>query len=287
MSVETGPPAQPPQLSPDHKWIWDGTQWRPLAVHEAVFPTWQSVGAGLQPEAPAAPAVRIPTPPPVSRPAPYPAAPLVYRAAAPANPPGADVPLWRREAPSSGMYKYMYIAAGVIGLIILGVVLSSIGTIPLFWQQAPPSRAAASPTPPLNLRSDAARADRYANALLAPLMSDLNDSAAAAVQACAPGMTSSCEDALISTDDKVAATLTVVNRETVPLCIATPDAALRSDLPKVDADLQLALKAFKDNRIAELRGGLGPLGGDVAKTRADSSAIAAAAKACDTQPAGP
>ena len=49
MSIDTGPPAQPPQLSPDGNWVWDGSQWQPVAsagaapAHAGVFKAYDAI----------------------------------------------------------------------------------------------------------------------------------------------------------------------------------------------------------------------------------------------------
>ena len=66
MSIDASPPAQPPQMSPDGNWVWDGSQWQPVTgvepTHEGVFAAYaqkveaadQAVGVA-QPAAVAAP----------------------------------------------------------------------------------------------------------------------------------------------------------------------------------------------------------------------------------------
>lgn len=282
MNSQGGPPAQAPQVSPDGKWYWDGTQWRPFAVHQAVFPTWQSVGAGLPQDAPA-PVQRIPTPPPQAqaRRAAAPAYPVMAPAVEPAQP-----PLWRQAATAPGINKYLYLGAGAIALVIAAVVLSSLGlTLP--WQQSPPEQVRAKAGPTLSARSDSARADLLINDVLAPPLGTVGDSVTLVHESCAAGMTASCQGALIEVDNNVTALLPVIDRQTVPICIAPQVAQLRADLVKLDGDAQLGMKGFKDNRATEVKSAAGLVGSVFAQVQADDAATATAAKGCDTQITGP
>ena len=288
MSSQAGPPARPPQVSPDGKWYWDGSQWRPFAVHEAIFPKWQSVGAGLPPEA-AAPVQRIPSPPPTSRPARAPAPRPVYRAPAPAAAaaPQVEAPLWKEPATSNGITKFMYIGAGLIALIVAGVVLSSLGTIRFPWEQSPPEQVTAKATPGLTARSDGARADHLVTVVLAPPLATLSDSVTLVRESCPAGMTASCQDALVQVDNNVTALLPVIDHQTVPVCISPQVAQLRADLVKLDGDAQLGVKGFKDNRAGEVSSGASLVSALLGQVQADNAAITAAAKGCDTQLVGP
>lgn len=285
MSTGSGPsrPSVQPQLSPDKKWIWDGTRWLPLnQQHEAAFAAWKEVGASLPspPAQQAAPpqARRVATPPPIARPA----APVYVAPPAPEM----DVPLWKRDQGSTGINKYLYLVAGFIVLVIVGVVLSS-GLISLPWQQYAPSRPVAKPTPPLTERSDAARADRFVNGLLAPAMSELNDSMVLTRQTCAVGMTSSCFDAYIQVGTKVSAVLPVIDQESIPVCITPPTTKLRANLAKMDTAVKLAQKGLQDNKADEFNSGASQLSSAYGQVQADSSALSGAAKTCDGQLTGP
>lgn len=287
MTLPAGPPAQPPRLSPDGKWFWDGTQWRPIAVHEAIFKNWQSVGASLPPET-AAPAQRIPTPPPTGRPVPPPRVP-VYRApvVAPVAPQSVAPPLWEEPRAGTGLNKYMYGAAALIGLIVVGIVLSSMGAITFPWEKSPPDQVAAKPTPGAATRSDAARADHFINDVLATPLAAVGDNVALVREACPAGMTASCQDALVGVDNKVSVFLPVVDRESVPQCIATPASRFRADLAKLDAAAQLGIKGFKDNRLGEVQSGAAQVPAYYNAVANDVNAMSAAAKVCDTQLVGP
>src|SRR5690348_7496229 len=159
-------------LSPDGKWVWDGTQWQPIAHHESVFPSWQSVAA-VEPAAVQAP---IPVPTPAAMPTPalvQPMNPMMYpQVGAPA------APLWKPKPKATGISYPLYFAAGIVGIVIVLIVLNSV--FPL-WLLLPGPKAAAAPpspkapaVPALSQRSDYARADYFANTLLAPQLRTLN-----------------------------------------------------------------------------------------------------------------
>jgi hypothetical protein len=119
------PPQRPPQISPDGKWVWDGTEWQPVAGrdsgHTAVFPAFSA--AALDPALTTHPA-----------PVPFraPVAPVNYAANYSLAQPQTNAPLWQVKA--GHWNKYLYVAAGVIVLVMAGIFLSSLGKIavPLF-----------------------------------------------------------------------------------------------------------------------------------------------------------
>ena len=132
MSVDASPPIQPPQLSPDGKWVWDGAQWQPVvgvdSGRAAVFPSWNSI------EVPAAqPAVD--------------AVPLAvqYEPAAQYQPPAVDysyaaadepiVQLWNQPK-KGGKTIFLYPVAGLAVLVMAMIVLNSVGYIAFPWNSA-------------------------------------------------------------------------------------------------------------------------------------------------------
>lgn len=268
---ETGPPTQGPQLSPDHQWIWDGSRWLPVAEHKAIFPTWKSVGAGLPAEA--SPAVQvIPTPPPAAA---VQRAPQFYVPPAPA--PAMAVPLWK-QVPGTGINRYLYFVAGFLALVIVGVILSSLGTITLPWQQsstAHPTNAAG----PAGGANDAARANSYVTQL-APRISSIEDAVTLARETCAAGLTSGCLDSLVQVDNRTSVVVSDVGKMTAPDCIALQATTLRLDLGKVDAAALSGIKGVRDNRSAELQSGLSQLNSANAQLQSDDAAVTSAAKAC-------
>src|SRR5579872_2771299 len=118
-------------LSPDGKWVWDGTEWKPIPQREALFPSWQSIA--VDPAAPVAPAAQ-PAGAPVQV-----AAPVALSAPALTQPvdPGLayapyglsmpeSAPPWRSVPKPTGMNMYYYLIAGVVGIVIILVVLNSV-----------------------------------------------------------------------------------------------------------------------------------------------------------------
>lgn len=274
MSTQTGPPTGAPQLSPDHKWIWDGTQWRPIAVHEAAFPEWKALGADLPAGMPQA------MPPPVQRSA----APAAYAPFRPA--PARPTPLWLRYRPL-GINTYAYVAGGALALLAAAIYFASLNPVALPWYRAPAGYTAPSPTPKLSERSDLDRADRFVNQVLAPPLSDLSQSMLLVKQVCYGALTSSCQDAMIGEENQIPAVSKVVQREAVPLCIAAPVTKMKTDLAAAGGAIAAGQKAYSDNRSSELSTALGALHGANAAIQADAAAAASAAKSCDAQVTGP
>jgi hypothetical protein len=280
MSVEAGPPPGAPMLSPDGKWVWDGSRWLPIADpstanHHAVFAAWN----GARVEAPVAPE-------------PAPVAPVHRQVAAPVEtyavptPEPEPVPLWRQQA-ETGLNKYLYIAAGVIAVIVLAVAVNSFG-LSLPWMQTTSSSPKAAPgPPPLTKRSEYARADRFINGLLAPAMNDMNQRIQVARETCVGPMTISCQEAITETDNQAQNMLPMIDHETMPFCIATPVTRVRADLSKTHDALQATLKGFADNNSTEFKQSLSRFGGAVQVLQADVAAVSAAESMCDTQLVGP
>lgn len=268
-------------LSPDGKWVWDGSRWLPLAdpstaAHHAVFPAWNGVRVEAPVAAEAAPVVRAP------RPAPRP----VVRYAAPAPAPAEPVPLWRQQA-DTGLNKYLYIAAGLIALVVVGVVVNSLGfTLP--WMQVTSSgpTAAAGP-PPLSTRSSYAQAERFFTGYLAPAMDDMNQRIATTRETCVGPVTVSCQEAVTETDNQAQAMLAIVDHNTVPACIAGPVARFRGDVSKVHDDLQAVIKSFTGNNTFQTGTLISRYAGAVPAVPADYAAITAAKATCDIALVGP
>lgn len=276
MANEASPPFQGPQLSPDHQWIWDGSRWLPVAKHEALFKNWSAVGAGL-PVVEAPVVQRVPTPPPTA--AAY--APVPYVPPTPG--PASQVPLWRQRTPT-GFNKYLYFAAGFVGLVMVGLVLSSLGTISLPWQNNSASVPAASPRPVVSGNTDYERADSYANHVLAPYIADVEDTFTLVGQTCAAGMTTSCQEALIAADDKTKAEESVIDRSIVPGCIVPQVQSLRTDLGALDTAAAAMLQGFRDNRPPEFQRAFTQVAVAHQHVQADNSALSDAVKACKAPP---
>ncbi len=275
-------------LSPDGKWVWDGSRWLPLAdpstaTHHAVFAAWNGVRVEAPVAVEAAPVPVPQAPRPVARPVAKP----VVRYAAPAPVPEERVPLWRQQA-ETGLNKYLYIVAGVIAVVVLAVVVNSFGPFTLPWMQSPSSgpTVAAGP-PPLATRSGYAQAERFITGFLAPAMDDMTQRIATTHETCVGALTISCQEAVTETDNQAQALLAVVDHATVPSCIATQVTTFRADLLKVHADLQAAMKGFAGNNTFQTNDYLARYAGVVPAVPADFAAISAAKATCDTALVGP
>src|SRR5260370_26141403 len=90
--IGANPTLQPPQISPDGKWIWDGQNWQPLPettwepAAEAVIPEADAVAAPAKSRAPPRPP-RGPPPPAI---APHPAATFTAATYPPSKSPAAE-----------------------------------------------------------------------------------------------------------------------------------------------------------------------------------------------------
>jgi hypothetical protein len=270
-------------LSPDGKWVWDGTRWLALADpstadHHAVFAAWNAVRI----EAPVAPEPARPAPAPVQV---RPVAPVVTYAAPPVE--AVVTPLWEQQ-PATGLNKYLYIVAGVIAVVVVAVVVNSFGPITLPWMQNTSSspNAAAGP-PPLATRSSYAQAERFISGLLTPAMDEMDQRIVTTRETCVGPVTVSCEDAVTETDNQAQALLATIDRETVPFCIATPVARLRADVSKVHDDLQATMKSFAGNNTFQTNDSLARYTSAVQVLRPDFAAISAAKQTCDIALVGP
>jgi hypothetical protein len=269
-------------MSPDRKWIWDGAQWRPIAVHEAAFPNWKSLGAGFTPEVAGAGAP-LPAAPPASRNQSFPTP--AYRLAGPA--PDVAAPHWSRKPAGKGLKRFTLAAVGVAALVTLVAVVSVFGTLALSAKPTPPApQESATPNAGPETRSDSARAAYVVKALDSPV-ADLVNNAALMRTACRVGMTSSCEDSLISIQNNLASILPALDGATIPPCIAAQTAPLRADLANVSAGDQLALKAYKDGRKTDFSTGLAQVSAASVRVPSNFAGVKKAMAACDGQVTGP
>jgi hypothetical protein len=269
-------------LSPDGKWVWDGTQWRPIAHHESLFPSWQSITVE-----PAAPVAAAPVQAParvVAAPTPALIQPIDPSLAYPST-------VWRPEPKATGMNWYLYFFAGVVGIVIILVVLNAV--FPL-WLLLPgpkpgdaPAAAQASPIPPVAHRSDFARADHFVNGVLPPQMTTLTQDIAPVSLSCTRLLTVSCQDAITAARPEVKTVLSVIDKNPVPQCVATPVAKLRADLALIDAGLTAGDKAYADNQASELAAAVATYSRGASQMGADMRAITNALKGCDATVTGP
>ena len=260
MSAEPGPPPiQPPQLSPDGRYVWDGTQWQPIAdpaepVHKAVFAAWNAIK--VEPADPAAAAQpvqfqpQVQTPMLVREPAP-PAIDYAYEVEDPVT------PLWQQPT-RSGKTNYLYAGAGLVVFVIAIMLLNSFNFFQFAWLNSSSSSPVVSPQPsPVvdQTRSEFGRADRFLNGSLAPALTELGDSLQK-MQTCNGTLSNSCYDAINSTDPQLKKLLAVFDQGTIPPCIAVPMKSFRADIVVMQAGIQLALKGYKDNQRGEVGNGL-------------------------------
>jgi len=244
MSIAPGPPMLPPQLSPDGKWIWDGSQWQPLAES-----TWEPAAEVV---APPAVAVAPPIQPKVEySPVEIQPQPAAFDYAVVDTP---VTPLWA-EAPRSGMTLYMYAGAAAVVLVMLMIVLSSTNLIQLPW----PSGASDSASPaikPAPKTSDYARADRFVNVYLAPALPSLSHTLPALQSACTGTLSNGCLTALNSARQQLTTLLSTIDNGDVPTCIAGGANAARFDLQSMADSVDMALNGYQDNSGAEVYQGI-------------------------------
>ena len=274
-------------LSPDGKWVWDGTRWQPIAHHESLFPSWQSIT--VEPAAPVAQAVQAPVrlaaPPTPALVQPY--NPNLAYPSMPDSP-----PVWRREAKGTGVNWYLYFIAGVVGIVIILVVLNSVFPLWLYLPgpkpAAEPAAAQASPIPPVAHRSDFARADHFVSGVLPPQMATLNQDLTPVSQSCNRQLTISCQSDVSVARPEVKTVLSVIDQNPVPQCIAPQAAKLRADLATIDVALTAADKAYTDNQASELAAAMSKYSRPASQLAGDVSALATTMKAqCDATVTGP
>jgi len=256
--MSANPPPSAPMLSPDHKWVWDGSQWQPIAdpenaAHESVLPAYNTVTRDLP--VPVADARPIPGPPPMSVSAPVPL--NVSRPQAGRSRRAQPSPvLWNQ--PPTGLNKYLYAtAAGLVVLIGLVIVFQVAGFSLPFGRSTGSSQAPVTDTgPPLTSRSESASADRYMKGIIAPAVAGLNDTLAILDRGCHGSLTVSCSSTVAPTDRAIKNFVSAIDGSvfTVPACIATAVAKMRRDAAGMDANLNLMLTAFDQNDLGSVNG---------------------------------
>ena len=238
MSVGSSPPQNPPQLSPDGRWVWDGQKWQPVPVVVGDLAGVVPVLAAAAPPAPA------PVPTPVAVVMPY--SPPKYVAPKPEE---SALPLWR-EAPRQGITLYLFVGAALVVLIMAMMAVNSLNLVRFPWQSAEQTqvRPTPSPTQPITVRSDYARAERFLNGSFAPVVAGLNEALPTVYQTCNGTMTISCRDGLTASDQQLKKILALIDRADIPTCIAPGVSKLRKDFATMDDAAQLALKGYADNK---------------------------------------
>ena len=292
MSIGSSPPSTPPQLSPDGKWVWDGTQWQPVPVVIGDL-------AGVVPVVPAAaapahaPAVVQYAPSQAQAPVIYPSAQAQSPALPYAVPEPAVVPLWEQQrapSPLGGKSVYLFAGAAFVVLIMAMMALNSLNIVRLPWQSdgQVPSRPTVTPPPQLQTRTEFARAENFLKYSLAPVLVTFGENVTTFSQQCSGAMTISCNDALITTDNQMVKVLAVVDNGNIPPCIAGPVARMRIDLANMQGALRLAITGFKENKAATFHAGLSQFGSQGPAFQTDAKAADQALKTvCNTQLAGP
>ncbi len=273
-------------MSPDGKYVWDGQQWVPVAGgadagHRSLFPSWNATHAEVA-GAPAAP------PPTLFRP--KRAAGIVYQPTiADPNAP-VETPAWDRTPRGKARWG-MYIGAGLVALILLGVFINTWGPLVVAYfvpAPEPPRVVKPSPAPPdPTVRSDYARADNFVTYWLKPAMATAAPAIQLYSESCV-ALTQSCQNAANNALTQVQNVEAVVDQAQLPLCAAPQLAKIRADLAGMDAGLTSAVKALDNNNkglllqgLAKFRGSQKLITGDV------STLVKTIAARCDSEPAGP
>jgi hypothetical protein len=282
VSIDAGPPAQPPQLSPDGNWVWDGSQWQPVAgvgaapAHAGVFKAYDSIV--VEPVAPtieaAPPAVQYEQ----QYPLPVPAPDYSYGGSQP------DLtPLWQ-QTKGGGYGRYLYFVAAIALFVMVLIVLNSMSLVSLPFisagSRSSPNQVTASPTPDIS-GPDAARASRTLSALK-PAFTGLDQTVTDLYRICTGLASAACFDALTTTDQQVKKLMTLMTNVDVPSCIRVPMTKMGTDVKGMDAQLQAALKGFQDNNRNEITAGGNAFRGYYQAATADFNAAGLAQKKCFT-----
>jgi len=293
VSIDASPPAQPPQMSPDGNWVWDGSQWQPVTgvepTHEGVFAAYaQKVEAADQAVGVAPPASVVA---PVEAAAPavdysYPAPAVDYGGYATPEP---VVPLWEQPK-NSRKTAYLYGGGAVVLFVMVLIVLNSINFLSLPFiggrtSSSSPPAANVSPAPGPT-RSEYGRADLLLNGSLAPAVSALEDTKAA-MESCSAELSNNCFNAITASEAQLKNVLSVIDHGSIPGCIAAPLKVLRNDFAQMDAGLVLGLKGFKDNQQSEVANGVHQFRQVAGSQQGDTNAVNAAAQRCNRDLEGP
>jgi hypothetical protein len=270
VSIDASPPAQPPQMSPDGNWVWDGTQWQPVTAvepsHEGVFAAYaQKVEAADQTVAvaePAAVAVPVQATAPVAVAAP--AVDYPYPAPAPAAdyyPPAESViPLWQQQ-PSSGKTIYLYVGGAVVLFLMVLIVLNTFNflSLPFMGGQTSsnsPRATKPSPAPSPVSRSEFARADAYINGPLTTAILSFNRTLPAWQGCNGDSLSTSCFNTITTTDQELTNLILVIDHAAIPSCIAGTMTKFRYDLGVMEDGIKLGLQGYRNNSLNDLTTGL-------------------------------
>jgi hypothetical protein len=281
-------------MSPDGKWVWNGQQWLPVAVHESVFPAYTDATAAVEGAPPVPMAAPSPFPPVQAMPvtaapavmSPVIAPPIRYGA-------GGSPPPW--QAPGGGIRtNYLYAGAAFL-VVVIGVAVTILFTqswLPFLRASGnpntPTATPATTPSPSLAVRSEFAVAGRYVESVVTPSTSNLGPPIAAYFTSCNATLSFSCKDALTANDTELKKSIAAFAGTHPPSCILRQVTKVQADLNAMEAAVQVALKAYKDNNRNELLQGLAQFRTAYRPYTADVQAVTKVqAAACDGQPEGP
>jgi hypothetical protein len=186
---------------------------------------------------------------------PYPAPAAQY--AYPADEP--VVPLWQPPK-SSRKTVYLYVGGAVVLFLMVLIVLNTINFLSLPFigsrpPSSPPSAALPSPSPGPTTRSEYTRGDVFLNGSFTPALMALGQ-IDPQMQSCSSEFTTSCFNAITVTDPPLKQVLAVIDKGSIPPCIAQAMAKFRTDLAYMEGGLQTALKGYKDTNRNELIDGV-------------------------------
>lgn len=281
-------------MSPDGKWVWNGQEWLPVAVHESVFPAYTDVTAAATGDPPVPMAAASPFPPVQAMPvaaspavvSPVIAPPIKYGA-------GGVPPPW--QAPAGGIRtNYLYGGAALL-VVVIGVAATIMFTqswLPFLRAagnpNTPTSTPATTPSPSLAVRSELAIAGRYVDSVFTPSTSNLGPPIAAYFASCNATLSFSCKDALTADDTELKKSIAAFAGAHPPSCILRQVTKVQADLNAMEAAVQVALKAYADNNRNELLQGLAQFRTAYRPFGADVQAVPKVqAAACDGQQEGP
>ena len=180
------------------------------------------------PAAPMAPPPPPPIPPPPSPPRPAPV-------------PAAKAPPW---APLGPIRDYRWAPAVVAVLVLVVIVAVAFSLRGLFMPagfRTPPSFPTPTPTP-AGLEFGRAYLFWYNSA--APALAAVNKTLPALNSRCKGNLPTTCRVAIAATDAKLQLTITIINKGSVPACIADDLSRFKGDLEGMDGGLQIALKGY-------------------------------------------
>jgi len=262
VSIDASPPAQPPQMSPDGNWVWDGSQWQPVTgvepTHEGVFAAYATKVEAADTAVGVAPPAAVVAPVQVAAPAPdypYPAPAVDYGYATPEP----VVPLWQ-EPKGSGKTVYLYVGGAVVLFLMVLIVLNTINLVSLPFiggrtASSSPDASKPSPAPTTVTRSEYSRADIFMNGSLVPALVSLA-AVAGPVATCSGAFTNTCFNAVTAAEPPTKHVLDVIDQGSIPPCIAEPMKKFREDVAYMEGGLQNALKAYQSNNQSQLVDGV-------------------------------